>query len=517
MSDSESFYHDLRSRRVPKENNTNLVSTSQLFSNLTSTPLGSPENSSGNVENIRRTIQESAQLLRDISHLVDQNTSAQNITSLLSDSFKDSLLKTNMANVYNKELADLMATNIPRFELNSSNPSLQLRSFINACENVLSLFEGNNIKEEFFRLIKFRLGYDVQERITIEKFESINQLETHLRSICHLKPNKGKLLNEIRHEKQHNNEDVSHFVERLRKLIAQGRSEYQKDPDFEREAIHTLKHSIKNELISFKLMDSDIVKFEDLAEIAINRDCELNQRSYHSLKSEEITSKEIINELVEKIKNLEIKQAASIQHIRREPRPSVKSHNKYETSNRNHRRNTDFCHFCNRPGHSINDCRSKNHHEPRRFDMNRNQSFQKMSSGRMYSPSRNIGLQSQNYHRNRDYYSNSYNNPSQNYNQYTRQSEQPVSYQPQRFQNNVNREVTPNYENSNRNYTEESVICVRCNKEGHKSNNCFEIICRTCKQLGHSQEQCPRNNGQRSVRFTDNSNQMNGTPVSGNV
>lgn len=265
---------------------------------------------------------------------------------------------------YNKEMADLMATNIPKFELNSSsNPALDLRSFIKACENVLNLFpeDDERAKEEFFKLIRFRLGYNVQERLTMDKFESLNGLETHLRSVCHLKLNKGKLLNEIRHEKQHNNEDVSHFVERLRKLIAQGRSEYTNDKEFEREAIHSLKNSVKNELISIKLLDSTTDKFEELAEIAIKRDSELHQRSYKATKSESSESQDLIKELIQKIQNLEAKQTASIQHIRQEPR-FIRNNdkNRYNGPSRSPQRPQSYCSFCRRPGHDISECRSKN-------------------------------------------------------------------------------------------------------------------------------------------------------------
>lgn len=155
-----------------------------------------------------------------------------------------------------------MTANIPKFELKpNSNQALELRTFLKSCENVLHLYDMENNQDlaEFFKLITFRLGYNVQERITKSNFASLKDFESHLRTICHIKLNKGKLLAEIRNEHQ-----------RPRKLIAQGRSEYPTDNEFESEAKKTLKNNVKNELISIKLIDSNVQRFEELAEIALN-------------------------------------------------------------------------------------------------------------------------------------------------------------------------------------------------------------------------------------------------------
>lgn len=304
MNEPQGNFIKLRNRNIPK-----LVPPTKKIE--TSTPI---KKSPPNLENLRHSVQESTKFLRELSNNVDNNLSS--LESVIS-----SKMTCQPTTIYNKELADLMATNIPKFNLNSgNNPALGLRSFIKSCENVLNLFDPDDedVVTEFFKLIKFRLGYDVQERLTIEQFDDIQSLENHLRSVCHLKLNKGKLLSEIRHEKQHFNEDVSNFVERLRKLIAQGRSEYPKDKEFEKEAIHTLKNSVKNELISIKLMDSDSNKFEELAELAINRDSDLHQRAYRTSKPNDSVSQDLVNELLQKIKKLEEKQTATIQHIRQE-------------------------------------------------------------------------------------------------------------------------------------------------------------------------------------------------------
>lgn len=296
MSQPNNTYISLRSRRVEK---TVVGEETQPHKNRTSSPNPSSQE---RIEKIRSSIRETGTFIKELADLVDENTSAQNCTSLFA-SYSDLSISSIMVPrpTYNKEMVDLMSTNIPKFEIDTSaNPALDLRSFIKACENVLSLFDEAH-HPEFFNVIKFRVGYSVQERITKENFQNLKDLEGHLRSICHIKLNKAKLLNEIRNERQHNNEDVSHFVERLRKLIAQGRSEYTNDKEFEREASHTLKNSVKNELISIKLMDSTAETFEELAETAINRDSELHQRSYKSLKSENLDSQEkLISKLIKK-------------------------------------------------------------------------------------------------------------------------------------------------------------------------------------------------------------------------
>lgn len=97
-------------------------------------------------------------------------------TARLIDLLNESLFSTMPLNhefTYNKDMAELMSKNIPKFELNSKiNPALELRSFLKSCENVLKLFpDQEQHRKEFFNLIKFRLGYDVQERITKDKFD----------------------------------------------------------------------------------------------------------------------------------------------------------------------------------------------------------------------------------------------------------------------------------------------------------------------------------------------------------
>lgn len=537
-SDDSVDFYNLRSRKVIKPN-TELPSKIQPRCN--NTPTSIQEISFGNIrriipeseaqfrldnsqtstpvkertlEEIRETIQGSTSLIRKVSNLlqpVDKNLSVQNLSSIYLVSADTS--SRNMAQAYNKDLSDLMAANIPRFELNScNNPSLELRAFIKSCENVLNLFPVEDIqtREEFFKLIKFRLGFDVQERITMEKFENIKELESHLRAICHIKLNRGKLLSEIRREKQFDTEDVSKFIERLRKLIAQGRTEYPKDTEFEREAVHSLKNCIKNELISFKLMDSETTKFEELAEIAINRDCELRQRSYNSMKSEATSSKELINELIEKIKKLEANQTANIQHIRHESRFREKSPiKKLLPISRN-----SFCSFCNRSGHSLNECRSKDTRNKRIFHDNFRAHFNNPnSSWNQSQPNRQYGEQygvpiRQNQasrgfittgmiltHGSIKVITTNITIPHTRNNE-TNQTEIAVTTQLLI----MNRVVTPITK-------EEPIVCVRCNKPGHKSNNCYEIICGICKEFGHGQQQCQAN--RKKVQFSNSGNQNN--------
>lgn len=258
---------------------------------------------------------------------------------------------------YNRDMAELMTKNIPKFELNSStNSALELRSFLKACENILSLYPDEELyKKEFFALIKFRLGYDVQKRITKSEFTSLKDLKNHLRSICHIKLNRGKLLEQIRNDRQSKMEDVSDFVERLRKFIAQGRSEYPDDKEFEKEAIRTLKNGVRNELISIKLLDSDLRGFENLADIAITRDSDLNQRICNSMKPEMDDTKSLITELLEKIKMLETTQAASVQHIR-ESRYRSRSPNPFRSPSKSPQTLELVCRYCKKSGHTINEC-----------------------------------------------------------------------------------------------------------------------------------------------------------------
>lgn len=397
----ENFLH-LRSRKI--ERHPAVKPGSKVTpSPATSTPI---HRCPPSLEQLSKSIQESTQFYRELSDRVDQSCSRQHITSVLFPNLPDPII-FSMANqdqapgaFYNKELADLMTTNIPKFQLNSGkNPALELRSFIKSCENVLSLFdpEEEEIVNEFFKLIKFRLGYNVLERITVDKFNTMQDLETHLRSICHLKLNKGRLLSQIKNERQDPKEDVSHYVECLRKLIAQGRSEYKNDKEFERKAIHTLKNSVKNELISIKLMDSDSKKFEELAEIAINRDSELHQRSYNVSKAETKASQELINELMKKIKNLEANQTADIQHIRQDYGLIAKLPNNRNKSSRPTNSN-NYCNYCRRSGHDINECQSKNRNQPNRRNFN---SFNNTELSRTSSrPNNPINKQFINHNRN---------------------------------------------------------------------------------------------------------------------
>lgn len=355
---------------------------------------------------------------------------------------------------FNKDMAELMTANIPKFELNiESNAALDLRAFLKSCKNVLSLFGDNDqdIRNEFFRLIKFRLGYNVLERITKENFADLQDLETHLRTVCHIKLNKGNLLAEIRNEKQHNNEDVSHFVERLRKLIAQGRAEYANNGDFEVEAVRTLKNSIKNELISIKLMDSNAQNFEELAELAINRDSELNQRAHKiTNKPEDKQTSELLQTLLQKIKLLEESKEVTVQHIRQENRfRSNSPNNNYNfkrSESKSPVRNNKLCHYCKKPGHFISECR-------RRSQFNQNPP------------------QATNY----------------------------GNYQTTGISNNQN-PINPRSQHQG---FPPPVRCVRCNQEGHKSTHCYAIICSNCKQIGHAYTQCQQSTTTRRVHFLD--------------
>lgn len=517
MNDTGEHFIELRSRKVQKENK---PVTTQQYCEKTSTPLSSPQ---PRVEQLRKSIQEAGSYFRELSNIIDQSAPG---TSFLEN--RNQSISKVMTQTYNKELADLMATNIPKFDLDSSsNPALELRSFIRACENVLNLFNLTDEEDnaEFFKLIRFRLGYNVQERITQDKFKDLQDLEAHLRSICHLKLNKGKLLREIRHERQHPNEDVSSFVERLRKLIAQGRSEYSNDKEFEREAIHTLKNAIRNELISIKLLDSNTNNFEELAEIAINRDSELHQRSYNVSKSENLASQDVVNnlfqkikkleatqnennhrrannasqdllnDLIQKMKNLEAKQTASIQNIRYEPRFRFRSPNRFYTPHK--QQQSPFCNYCKRSGHHIEECRTK----ARNDKSNNHRSFPRSNA---YNNQQRPGN-----------YISSGNRPHTDYGY--KQPENPFK---QPSNHNTNRNDTPNYNRPQQSYghssqnnydtRNESVTCVRCKQQGHKSNNCYEIICSVCKEIGHAHTQCKQNSTSRRVHF------LNGNQVEGN-
>lgn len=501
MSQTKENYYELRSRSIQKNNTTSsnqqeAATQSKPYNNRTSTP---EKSSNRRLENIRKSIQESGRLFQQVSELIDKSTSTPNLTSLFS--ITPPSYSMNQA-TYNKELADLMANNIPKFELHSSsNPALELRSFINSCENVLNLYPRNNdIRNEFFKLIKFRLGYNVQERITQNDFDSIKDLENHLRSICHIKLNKGKLLNQIRHERQLPNEDVSQFVERLRKLIAQGRSEYSRDTEFEKEAIHTLKNAVRNELISIKLLDSTTDKFEELAEIAINRDSELHQRSYNTTKSDQaLLHDTIINELVQKIKNLEAKQTASIQHIRDGSLPQTE----HTLPNKRPQHSGLFCNYCKRTGHSLDNCRSKPSNQ-RNYNTDRPGNFNNPIS-RTHFPPRNY--RNPNFFPNRNNAHNRRSPSPINRNNDYRQYED--TYQRQRY-NTRNQfqqskgsdpQELPSYNFRNNPNRSNLTTCLRCNQEGHTSINCYEMICRTCKQLGHISTQCQQSTTQRRVHF----------------
>lgn len=498
MSDSDENFTHLRNRKVPRH----ISPPRNRRPKATSTPQHSPQIS---IDNIRQSIRETTDFLRNLSNQVDQNLSAPNLTSLFTnlELSINHLMDPQARTIYNKEMADLMSANIPKFELHSSaNPALNLRSFIKACENVLSLLpqDNNEANEEFFKLIKFRLGYDVLERITIDKFENIKDLETHLRSICHIKLNKGKLLNQIRHERQDVNEDVSHFVERLRKLIAQGRSEYTNDKEFEREAMHTLKNAVKNELISIKLMDSNTDKFEELAEIAINRDSELHQRSYNVSKGESKASQEIIKELMQRIKDLESNKTANIQHIRQVPTFRTTSPNNYNTRFRQTSQSNSYCNYCKRPGHSINECRSKMRNTilPNSYN-----NFQQPRNYSRQNYTQNPNFQPDNFSRNNSTrpfanYRPQYNN-SQHYTTRHNSPTRPTQHNPNHFIPRNNSPVPRDF--NHKINTNTPITCLRCNKDGHRSNNCFEIICSICKQLGHSHSQCRQNTATRRVHF----------------
>lgn len=518
MNNSEKHFINLRSRKIPRPVPEATATTSQP---QTSTPNRSPDESLGN---LGKSVRDTTQFLREISSDIDGNLSI--LFPHLSRSCISPLRMAEQGVFYNKELASLMTTNIPKFQLNSgNNPALELRSFIKSCENVLSLFDPQDeeTKEEFFKLIKFRLGYDVQERLTVDKFEDIQSLENHLRSVCHLKLNKGKLLSEIRHERQQYNEDVSHFVERLRKLIAQGRSEYPNDREFEREAIHTLKNSVKNEFISIKLMDSNTNKFEELAEIAINRDSDLHQRAYKTSKTTEPASQDLINKLMEKIKILEDKQAATVQHIRHEPRFRAKSPYRVNNPQRSPNRNIIFCNYCKRSGHHINDCRTKNRNQgynnPNSYNSNQYRN-NRNHSPRTYSPHNGRNSQHQ-YDTNHYSHNNRCNRDYENSN-YERNFQNQNNHSPDRDSRNQPMNSNRPQENSNRyaqNLHQEnrgSTNCLRCNQPGHKSNNCYEIICRNCKQIGHAHNQCLQNSPARRVHFTQCDHETNNYPDQGN-
>lgn len=423
---------------------------------------------------------------------------------------------------YNKDMAELMTRNIPKFELNTTvNSALELRSFLKACENILNLFPNQDeTKKEFFKLIKFRLGYDVQERITKQEFADLKDLENHLRSICHIKLNKSKLITQIRNERQNSKEDVSHFVERLRKLIAQGRSEYPDDKEFENEAIRTLKTSIKNDLISIKLMDSNSEKFEELAEIALTRDSDLHQRNANNQPNTE--NSDLIKELIEKIKNLEANQTASVQHIRQESR--FTSPGRFRSQSKSPQRSNMICTYCKKPGHGISECfkrNGKNQVDQKPVNPASNDQYEQI---RAYNNGLPPPLHYPNYsgnHRSPSFKEQEFQNrnlnyfcppPTPNYSM-PNMAGTPQNYQ-QFYPNYFNQNPQPlnlNYQAhsigpSPQNYREQHapkdnnlMTCMRCNQVGHKSTNCFAIMCSACKQVGHSFKECP--NEKRRVHF----------------
>lgn len=458
-------------------------------------PLASSTPTPSNSQNNQALVREATSLLQSLDiNSSDKYIPVQNLSSLYDSDSDNSHDMPHQ--VYNKELAEIMMANIPKFDLNSTeNPAMQLRSFIKACRNVLDLYTDNaQANSDFFKLIKFRLGYNVQERITKHDITTLQNFEDHLRSICHIKLNKGKLLTEIKNERQHASEDVSHFVERLRKLIAQGRSEYANDKEFEKEAIRTLKNSVKNELISIKLMDSLTDKFEELAEIAINRDSELHQRSYNTSNTQNSApsneTQKILHELLDKIRNLENQKSATIQHIQHETR--FRSNSPFGSRNPPQRpiSISKFCNYCRRSGHDIKECRRRNSNNANR---NRNRNF-----------NNSHGYPQQNQYSNRNYQhnQNNYHNPPNTYNK------SPNSYQnsPNNYGNSSN-----TYQNSPRPHTNNPnqqgpARCLRCNEEGHKSVDCFAIICSICRQIGHTNAQCNNSNSRR-VHFHEGNDQ----------
>ena len=366
--------------------------------------------------------QELAEKLEDSIRIQQSTQSDRNTSAIMS--------------TFNKELIELMNNNIQKFELNTeSNVAIELRAFIKSCENLFDIIGITNAEDEtvkaqkikdFFKLIKIRLGYNVQERMTEHSFKNLKEFENHLRTVCNIRQNRDKLLHEIRHEYQKADESVSKFAERLRKLIAQGRSEHPDDKEFEKEAAKTLRFKVRNELVSIKLMDCDKKPFEELAEIAIQREISLTQR----LKSE--NNSEMIDNLLRKIKSLESKiqsQEATVQTIRFEAnKQSVQTRKPYST---------DLCNYCKKPGHFIKDCNKKRYKDLER----------------MKAQSQNQG---------------------------------PIT-QPKQ--------------------SNDTTICVRCKKIGHKSNKCYAIICSFCHKIGHQASEC--RSKQQQVQTIQSENEPN--------
>lgn len=404
-----------------------------------------PDQETGNSRNLEQQLRKS---INDTTHLI------QELNSLLDDN-----MPLPQEPSYNKDMAELMSKNIPKFELSSNtNAAMQLRSFLKACENILSLFPDlPQVKKEFFNLIKFRLGYDVQERVTKKEFTTLKELEDHLRSICHIKLNREQLLTKIRNERQNHIEDVSTFVERLRKLIAQGRSEYPDDKEFGKEAIRTLKQGVKNELIGIKLLDCSSNEFDELADIAITRDSELNQRN-NNKKNDISSSNDLISELLEKMKALEAGQNATVQHIR-ETRYRPNSPNRFRSPSRSPNRSEKNCHLCKKPGHFMADCYKRKNFTAQDHQNDRSQNVMWQQQVSPYTD---------NQHYNQKFPNQYFVPPNFNYN--TQFHHEMLSQQnfPGRFIQN----------------------CIRCSQPGHQANNCYALLCSLCKQTGHTSQDC---------------------------
>lgn len=283
-------------------------------------------------------------------------------------------------------------------------------------------------------------------------------------------------MNQIRNEQQYAHEDVSHFVERLRKLIAQGRSEYPNDKKFETEAIRTLRNSVRNELISVKLMDSKVGRFEELADIAITRDSDLHERIYKA-KSENSSTKDILSELLEKIKTMEMSQTATIQHIRESNYRSRSPSRFHRSPSRSPQRYDVICYYCRKPGHVMAECF-------KRFLKVQNDG---KASG-LYSQEFQNSIKPQGIPQEHDYqYANSISKGSQ-------PPQSPYTYHD--YQNKKSN--FSNFEQQDFQDTKQ-LSCVRCFQVGHKARDCYAILCSNCKQIGHSYKDCPQN--KRRVHF----------------
>lgn len=127
---------NLRSRKLPSPQTENQTfNLPNAYSSRTSTPEPQPQK----FQEIQQNIQNASALLRSINEIIDNHTSAPNLTSLFCDTSFNSTTMTT----YDKEMAKIMATNIPKFELKpNTDHAIELRSFIKACENVLKLYEN---------------------------------------------------------------------------------------------------------------------------------------------------------------------------------------------------------------------------------------------------------------------------------------------------------------------------------------------------------------------------------------